>query len=267
MGRAAACVIGVTLLFASGCASTRELEESILFQPRTYPSGDWTPDSAVEDAWFEADGHKLHGWYAEAKQPRAVVLFAHGNAGNISDRRDVIELFRDKMNTTVMLFDYRGYGRSEGTPSEEGLLADARAARKWLAERAKVREQDVVIAGYSLGGAVAVDLAAKDGARGLILQSTFSSVPDTAASHFPLLPVRSLVHNHFDSAAKISSYHGPLLQSHGDADRVIPYELGQALFKAANDPKVFVTIPNGGHFEPPTKKYLAALDHFFDSLP
>jgi fermentation-respiration switch protein FrsA (DUF1100 family) len=267
MGRLTAFVIGITLLPAFGCATGRPLEDTIVFQPRAYPNGDWTPETGIEDAWFEADGNKLHGWFSEAKQPRAVVLYTHGNAGNISSLRPLLQLYRDKLNASILVFDYRGYGRSEGIPSEEGILVDARAARKWLADRAHVREQDIVLVGHSLGGGVAVDLAAKDGARGLVLESTFTSLPDAAAGQFPLLPYRSLMHNRLDSLSKISNYHGPLLQMHGDADRVIPYDVGRKLFNAANEPKQFVSVPGGGHNGPPSRAYLAALDQFLGSLP
>ena len=191
----------------------------------------------------------------------------HGNAGNVSPTgSDVLELFHG-LNAAVLVFDYRGYGRSEGSPNEDGVLADARAARRWLAARTNVREQVIVLAGHSLGGGVVVDLAAKDGARGLILESTFTSLPDTAAEHFPFLPVRSLMRTRLDSVAKIPGYHGPLLQTHGDADQIVPYELGRKLFNAANEPKQFVPVPGGGHNEPPSRKYLAALDRFFDAAP
>src|SRR5439155_17149604 len=124
-----------------------------------------------EDAWFEADdGTRLHGWFAEAKNPRAVVLHTHGNAGNVTHRAPLLELFRERLRASILVFDYRGYGRSEGTPDEKGILADARAARRWLAKRAGVAESDVVLHGTSLGGGVAVDLAARDGARGLVLE-------------------------------------------------------------------------------------------------
>jgi fermentation-respiration switch protein FrsA (DUF1100 family) len=267
MGRATALVLGSAVL-AAGCAALggRPLEDRVVFQPRPYPGGDWAPEPGAEDAWFDSDGLRLHGWFAEASEPRAVVLFMHGNAGNVSDRRHVLRLFRDRLNASVLVFDYRGYGRSEGKPNEAGVLADARAARKWLAARAKVREQDVVLAGHSLGGAVAVDLAAKDGARGLVLESTFSSLPDTAADHFPLLPARLLMQTRLDSAAKIPHYRGPLLQMHGDADRIVPYALGRKLFEAANEPKQFVAV-RGGHNDPPAREYLAALDRFLGSLP
>jgi uncharacterized protein len=267
MGRVTLLAI-VTLVLAGCTMSGRPLEDPIVFQPRAYPNGNWTPGRGVEDAWFDsADGTRLHGWFAEARQPRAVVLYAHGNAGNVTDRQFALELFRDRLSASVLVFDYRGYGRSAGTPSEAGVLADARAARRWLAERTHIRESDIVLVGHSLGGGVAVDLAAKDGARGLILEGTFTSLPDAAACHLPLLPVRHLMRTRLDSAAKIPNYHGPLLQTHGDADRIVPYALGRKLFDAANEPKTFVSVPGGGHNDPPSREYLVALDRFLGSLP
>jgi fermentation-respiration switch protein FrsA (DUF1100 family) len=271
--RASALVLGLGLL-AVGCAplarEAAKIENSIVFQPRPFPQGDWTPDPRIADVWIDApDGVRLHGWLAEPVRdpPRAVVLYTHGNGGNVTTRRHVIDLFRDRMGATVLVFDYRGYGRSGGRPTEGGVLEDARAARRWLAGRAGVREGDVVLAGHSLGGGVAVDLAARDGARGLVLEGTFTNLPDVAASHVPLLPVRAVMSARLDSVAKIRAYHGPLLQVHGDADRIVPYDLGRQLFRAANEPKQFVTIPGGGHNEHYTAEYVAALDQFIDSLP
>ncbi len=138
-------------------------ENSLIFFPSVYPEGDWEPAGLTpEDAWFKADdGTELHGWYLPADNPRAVVLFAHGNGGNLSDRRDIIEALATRLGASVLAFDYRGYGRSKGQPTEEGVLADARAARRWLAERAGVPESQVVLMGESIGGAVMVDLAAR----------------------------------------------------------------------------------------------------------
>jgi fermentation-respiration switch protein FrsA (DUF1100 family) len=195
------------------------------------------------------------------------VLYAHGNAGSVSDWRWVLRLFRERLNASILVFDYRGYGKSEGTPHEAGVLEDARAARKWLAHRTGVDETEIVLVGRSLGGAVAVDLAATDGARGLVLENTFTSLPDVAASHFPLLPVRWLMRSRLDSLAKISAYHGPLLQTHGDADRVVPLEQGERLHQAASGPKQFVVVAGGGHNDPPTAEYMQALERFLSSLP
>ncbi|MBS0207327.1 MAG: alpha/beta hydrolase [Planctomycetes bacterium] len=222
----------------------------------------------MEDAWFEsADGTALHGWLARCAEPRAVVLYCHGNAGNISYLRSMLEDLTLNHQLTVLAFDYRGYGRSEGIPNEQGILDDARAARAWLAEHAGIGEREIVLMGRSLGGGVAVDLAAKDGARGLILESTFTSMPEVAAEHVKVLPLRSVMRTRLNSLAKIADYHGPLLQSHGDADRLIPYAMGRKLHEAAPGPKRFVTITGGDHNDAQSTEYFQALDEFIASLP
>ncbi|MFH1918953.1 MAG: alpha/beta hydrolase [Planctomycetota bacterium] len=243
-------------------------EESLIFFPMRYPEGDWNPGwLSFEDAWFQSpDGLKLHGWFAECREPRAVVLFCHGNAGNVTHRAETLHALHDLAGASVLIFDYRGYGRSEGRPDEPGILADARAARAWLAQRAGVAEREIVLMGRSVGGAVAVDLAASDGARALVLESTFTSMPDVAAHHYPWLPVRWLLRTRFDSSAKIANYRGPLLESHGDADTIIPYRLGRRLFDAANQPKQFITIPSGDHNDPQDGEYYQALIAFLDGI-
>ncbi|MBI3839676.1 MAG: alpha/beta hydrolase [Planctomycetia bacterium] len=244
------------------------LEDSLIFFPSVYPEGFWQPVGfQFEDAWFTAsDGIHLHGWYVPHPQPRAVVLFAHGNAGNISHRTEILELLANRLGVSVLIFDYRGYGRSEGRPSGAGILADARAARRWLAERAKMSEAEVVLMGESLGGAVLVDLAAKDGARALILENTFSSLPDVAAFHYPWVPVKLFMRTQLNSTKKIRDYHGPLLQIHGDADTIIPLALAERLYDAANPPKQFVLIRGGDHNDPRTPAFVQALDQFFAGL-
>jgi len=244
-------------------------EEHLIFFPNRYPVGDWKPDGLkFEDAHFQsADGTKLHGWYLPHESPRAVMLFAPGNAGNVTNWAEVVKLLREEQRVSVMIFDYRGYGRSQGRPNEAGILADARAARAWLAKRADVAEKEIVLLGRSLGGSVMVDLASKDGARGLILESTFTSIPDVAAVHYPWVPVRLVMRTRLDSLSKISNYHGPLLQSHGDWDEIIPYEMGRRLFEAANEPKTFVSLRGGGHNDPQPLEFYRALDRFLDELP
>jgi fermentation-respiration switch protein FrsA (DUF1100 family) len=254
------------VLGTGGCTSIDSIERSIVFNPQAAAVA--ARPAGVEDAWFESsDGVHLHGWFAEAERPRAVVLYAHGNGGNVTVRGHVLRLFRDQLDTSVLVFDYRGYGQSEGSPTEPGVLADARAARQWLARRTGVAEGDIVLVGHSLGGGVAVDLAARDGARGLVLENTFTSLPDVAWSYVPLVPYRVLMRSRLDSLAKIPHYTGPLLQTHGDADRIVPYALGRRLFEAANEPKRFVHIPGGDHNDPSATKYVQALDRFLDSLP
>ncbi len=250
------------------CLMLMLMENMLTYAPAKYPSGDWQPVGlAVEDAEFtSADGTKLHGWYSEVPDAKAVVLFCHGNAGNVTHRADAIALLR-KLSATVLVFDYRGYGRSEGSPHEAGVLADARAARKWLAEKAKVPEQQIVLMGESLGGGVAVDMAAKEGARGLILEDTFTSLPDAAAYHYPWLPVRLLMRGKLNSLAIIQDYHGPLLQCHGDADTIVPYSLGERLFAAANEPKRFITHSGADHNDGRHGQFEQALAEYIDALP
>jgi fermentation-respiration switch protein FrsA (DUF1100 family) len=253
----------------AGCAGPlARMEQSIIYHPTDDTIGDWRAEElGFEDAWFASgDATRLHGWYASHPRPRAVVLFCHGNAGNVSHRTEALRMLRDRVGVSALVFDYRGYGRSEGEPDEPGILADARAARAWLARRAGIPEHQIVLMGRSLGGAVAVDLAA-DGARGLVLESTFSSIRDVGAAHYPWLPVRMLMRTRLASVDKIAQYHGPLLQSHGDADRVIPYRLGRRLFDAANEPKRFITIPDADHNDPQPPSYYDALVAFLDQLP
>jgi fermentation-respiration switch protein FrsA (DUF1100 family) len=245
------------------------LEDSLIYFPLPYPVGDWQPVGlTLEDAWFHAaDGTQLHGWYVPHKAPVAVILFCHGNGGNVTHRVEKLRELNRVVGASVLVFDYRGYGRCEGRPNENGVLADARAARAWLAKRAGIAEKELVVMGESLGGAVAVDLAAGDGAKGLILESTFTSVPDVAAHHYPWLPAKLLLKTRFDSLEKISAYRGPLLQSHGDADTIVPYELGRRLFQAANEPKEFYTLPKGDHNDLPDRAYYQKVRQFLESLP
>jgi fermentation-respiration switch protein FrsA (DUF1100 family) len=269
-------LVAIALTVASsGCAMLGDysplapVERGMIFQPLKYPAGNWDPKQlAYEDAWFTAkDGTKLHGWFVEHPEPRAVALFMHGNAGNITPLAESLYLLAERHRLSVMTFDYRGFGRSEGTPSERGILQDARAARSWLAERAGIPEQDVVLMGRSLGGAVAVDLAAKDGARGLVLASTFTSAPEVGKVHYPWVPTNLLMSYRFNSLGKIKDYKGPLLQSHGDADRAIPLEIGRRLFDAAPGAKRFILIPGADHNDPQSEEYREAFEEFIESLP
>ena len=245
----------------------QSLDERMLFFPARYPEGDWNPrDVEYEDLFFRADdGTRLHAWYCRCERPRAVVLYAHGNAGNLTHRAEVLRRLTRQLRVTVLIFDYRGYGRSEGTPTVEGVLSDARAAREALAKRAEVEQQEVVLMGRSLGGAIAVQLAAESPARALVLESTFSSLKDVGVEHFGMLAV--LVSDQkLNGSAVIARHAGPLLQSHGNADRTIPYALGEKLFQAANEPKRFVTIAGADHNDPQSAEYYKELDAFIAAL-
>ncbi len=244
------------------------LEESLIFFPFNCDDDDWNPSGIdIEDVRFQAaDGTRLHGWYVPHEEPLATVLFCHGNAGNLSHRIETLRRLHDDVGVSVMIFDYRGYGQSEGKPNEPGVLADARAARHWLAQREKIDEKEIVMMGRSLGAAVACDLAVADGARGLILESAFTSIPDVAAHYYPWLPVRLIMRTRLDSRSKIGDYHGPLLQSHGKPDSIIPFKFGHRLFEAANEPKQFIAFPDCDHNDPHPEEYFGRLRQFFERL-
>ena len=248
--------------------TVRSLDEMLTFFPSKYPQGNWTPpDLDFEDCWFTTeDNVKLHGWYCRHPEARAVVLFAHGNAGNLAGRAPVLKLLNEQLQLSVLIFDYRGYGQSKGTPTVKGVLLDARAARTWLAEREQIESTDIVLLGRSLGGGVMVDLAASDGARGLILESTFTSLRDVAEEMYPKWMVHAVMRNKLNSHGIIADYSGPLLISHGDSDTVIPFAHGQSLFEAANEPKTFFKLDGTDHNDSQTGEYFEALSRFIDSL-
>lgn len=269
-------LFGVLLLAAvPGCAvlgpysPTAKLESRGIFQPAKYPRGEWNQtDVLVQDAHFSAaDGTKLHGWYVAHDQPKGHALLLHGNAGNVTLLAQTLRTLSRRHNLAVLALDYRGFGKSEGTPTEVGLYQDARAARAWLAETTHIAETDVILMGVSVGGAVAVELASRDGARGLILASTFTSLPAAAQHHTPWLPMNLLLSTRMDSRSKIADYHGPLLIVHGDADEVVPYAHGQALYDAAHEPKKLVTAKGAKHNDPLPEEYRLALDDLIANLP
>lgn len=258
-------VIPVPLLAQESSPGT--LDELLLFFPTKYPEGNWTPANLrFEDVFFDSeDGTKLHGWYCPCESPRAHVLIAHGNAGHIASRADWLVYLQSKANVSVFMFDYRGYGRSQGRPSVKGVLQDAKAARSKLCDLANIKNTEVILMGESLGGAVVTHLAVDSPPAGLILQSTFSSLRDVADIHYPklswLVPKSKL-----NSRKIIADYKGPLLQSHGNADTLIPITMAQDLYHAANDPKSFVTINGRGHNNWLTDSYLRQLDDFIQGL-
>ncbi|HOM18440.1 MAG TPA: alpha/beta hydrolase, partial [Thermoguttaceae bacterium] len=265
--RAALWWVGLpAVAYVTVCVGMMWQEESFIFFPSRFPEGDWRPSLPVEDAWFEAaDGVRLHGWFLAHPQPRRVVLYCHGNAGNITHRADILEDIHRFLDASVLVWDYRGYGRSEGRPTERGVLLDAEAARNWLAKRTGWATDRLVLWGHSLGGAVAVHLAAAGGAEALVLESTFTCLPDVAAHHYPWLPVRLLMRNRLDALGLISQYHGPLFQSHGQADTIVPIRLGQKLFASANPPKQFLALPGADHNDPLGPDYYHRVREFLEA--
>lgn len=210
------------------------LENRMIYPAPPRSNGQWLPaDLGFEEVQFaSADGTRLHGWFVPHPKPAATLLFCHGNAEHVAFLAAELRWLNQTHALQVLAFDYRGYGSSEGRPSEQGILQDAVAARKWLAERSGEREESIVLMGRSLGGAVATYLAAHGSARGLILDRTFDSMPEVAATHFRWVPVRRLMRNRYPAIEWIREYDGPLLQFHGGADEIVPLLHGQRLFNA-----------------------------------
>ena len=198
------------------------------------------------------DGEKLDAWFVPGpgKTPgQPVVLILHGNAGNISHRMDSIAMFH-RLGYGVLIFDYRGYGRSSGKPSEAGLYRDAATAWEHLTRQRGIAPRRIILFGESLGGALAARLAARPAAQeqpaALVLSSVFTSVPDLAADLYPWLPARWLARLHYDTRAALVQTRCPVLVAHSPDDEIVPFRHGQSLFEAAPGPKVFLQLA-GGH--------------------
>lgn len=191
-----------------------------------------------------SDGIRLAAWFVPAEHPRGALLYAHGNAGNISHRLDAIKLFHDQ-GLSVLIFDYRGYGQSTGEPGEEGTYRDAEAAWQHLAAQRGIKPEQIVVFGESLGGAVAAHLAAQHKPGALILASAFTSVPDLAANLYPLLPVRWITRYRYDTRRYLQDVHAPVLIAHSREDEIIPFGHGQTLYAAAHEPKQFLELRSG----------------------
>jgi fermentation-respiration switch protein FrsA (DUF1100 family) len=220
----------------------------------------------VEDVFFKtSDGLELNAWFfpapAGSTRRQFVVLLCHGNGGNISHRVDVCEALREA-GVNVLSFDYRGYGLSEGRPGEEGTYLDAQAAYAW-ARRREFEPTRIIAYGESLGGAVASELCRREKTGGLILQSTFTSIPDIGSELYPWLPVRWLSRIRYDTLARLPQVDVPVLVMHSRGDGIIGYKHSERNFAAANEPKLFCEL-QGDHNDPMTdqKGFRESLEKF-----
>ncbi|MGD9124927.1 MAG: alpha/beta hydrolase [Desulfarculaceae bacterium] len=240
-------VLGAMVLSLMGAGCDRFIESQIFFPERELAAA---PDSAglvYSDHWIEtADGQRLHAWWLPAAHADTVLLFCHGNAGNISHRLENLVLL-NRLGLGVLIFDYRGYGQSSGSASEAGFYLDAEAAGRAARALATGEGARLVVFGRSLGGIAAVHLCSQMKVEGLILESTFTHLGDMARSLLPLPGLSGWLHKRFNALEKIPGIKAPLLFFHGDEDEVVPYTLGRTLFEAANQPKEFVTLAGAGH--------------------
>ncbi|MDP8259050.1 MAG: alpha/beta hydrolase [Candidatus Aadella gelida] len=195
---------------------------------------------SYKNVYFNAaDGIELHGWFLPSGKPHSdTFLFFHGNAGNIGDRVDIVR-FLNSLGVNVFIFDYRGYGNSKGIPSENGTYLDAAAAYEKVLEMNGVHRENIILYGRSLGGAVAIDLALKKKAKGLIIDGAFSSTGDMAKDIYSFLPVKVSLWVRYDSMSKIGKVKMPKLIIHSADDEIVPFHHGKELFEEAADPKEF----------------------------
>lgn len=262
---AALCVLAGLFFFG-----LRRVERAIAFHPESIRPGEvWVVPAGAADVWFvNKDGNRLHGWYFFAREEtvKATIIFFHGNGGNVKD----IGWFGERLAArgfNVLLFDYRGYGRSEGTLQDEaGLYADADAAYDYVSNERGAPPRSIVLYGQSLGTAAVTDLAARRELAAIILESGMSSGKDMARVALPWLPrgLHFLAKNRFDSARKLGQVHCPVLVTHGEPDQTIPTEQGRLLFAAANEPKKLLIYPGAGHnvFGTVGDKYLNTIAEF-----
>jgi fermentation-respiration switch protein FrsA (DUF1100 family) len=238
--------VGVLALFTvllAGC------ENSIIYHPEKYPVGLWDTSKMplpVQDVWFKAaDGVKLHGWYVPSEEAVATLLFFHGNAGNITHRLENI-FFLHHLKLNVFIFDYRGFGRSEGDPDEEGIQLDSQAAYDAVLTQPGVSVDSLFVFGRSLGGVFAAYTASKNPAAGLILESTFTNAVDMADKMMPIIP-SWYISAELNTQGYVAQLKIPKLFIHGTSDTIIPFTLGRELYKAAPQPKEFYSIVGAGH--------------------
>ncbi len=257
-------------------------ENSFIYFPAHYPEGEYEradrPDTSIQPypviedvTLITDDGVKLHAWYCTpardggALPVSRAILYLHGNAGNLSHRYDQLHLFMF-LGCAILIIDYRGYGRSEGKPSEVGLYLDGLAAWKHLVGERGFSPGGVIMLGKSLGGAVACELASQEPIEpgGVILQAAFTSVPDMARRVMPIVP-RSFIRTQMNNLDKIERVTCPKLLIHGTADTVVPFGMSEQLFAAAAEPRQFHAVPGADHNDVAAvggRAYLEAIAQF-----
>ncbi|HUZ17665.1 MAG TPA: alpha/beta hydrolase [Spirochaetia bacterium] len=222
---------------------------------------------SYEDIRFHAsDGTELDGWYISAPGARATVLLCHGNAGNISTRLPAISALHE-LGVNLFLFDYRGYGASGGTPSEQGTYRDGEAAWQWIADHSQITGgAPVIVMGRSLGGAIAARLARRHRVAGLILEAAFPSIPKLLDARVPFLPLELVAAFRYDTERDLKEVSCPVLVAHSRADRVVPFRLGRELYDRAREPKSFIELrgPHDTGFSSDRRRYLGALEAFIN---
>lgn len=261
----------LTLLTCMSLLSCCAIERRMIFHPSAVLQS--TPRQTgleFEDIYFTTrDGVRLNGWFVPHPDASSTLIWFHGNAGNIGDRVENLKLLHELVKVNVFIFDYRGYGYSQGSPSEEGTYLDGEAAfelvRRKIGDDAQTR---IVLFGRSLGAAVAAEIATRFTSQGLILESPFISIAEMARVVFPLLPIGPFLQTSYDVRDKIKKIQVPLLVLHGERDEIVPFEHGKTVFDAAPEPKTFFLVAGASHNDTWAiggAKYFGELKKFIDS--
>ena len=261
----------VLVLLGLGCADS--FVRVALFHPRKYVHE--LQGETFQEVWFQnSKKQKLHGCYFPYHKidpqgtPVGTILYSHGNGENVSQLLNRAEKMRSDFKCNVLVYDYAGYGKSEGNPTAPGVLDDGLAALTYLNQQEEIPTDQVIVWGFSLGGSVAVDLASKHKVKALIIESSFTSLAEMGRVVVPLFPAEYLLWEQLSSIKKIGNVRCPVFISHGRADRTIPFSQGERLFEAANEPKTFFIPPEGfdHHSAPHSAEHSEALRRFFHSL-
>ncbi len=258
-------LVGLIVVLALFTVLLVGCENKIIYHPIKYPDGLWDTSKMplpIQDVWFTAkDGVKLHGWYVPSEEAVATLLFFHGNAGNITHRLENI-FFLHHLKLNVFIFDYRGFGRSEGDPDEDDIYLDCQAAYDTVLTQPGVSLPSLFIFGRSLGRPFASYTASQNPAAGLILESTFTNADDMADKMFPALPVGWFISSELNTLGYVAHLSMPKLFIHGTKDTIIPYTLGRELYKGAAQPKEFYSIVGAGH----NNTYGVGGEEYFDTI-
>jgi fermentation-respiration switch protein FrsA (DUF1100 family) len=234
------------------CLVMRLLENRLVFYP-VAATELWNnpPDPAIQDVYLTSpEVRKLHAWWLPAGPDAPALLVCSGNAGNLSGRGQTLLKMADRLGTAVLIFDYPGYGKSEGSPNEPNCYDAGEAAVRWLRDEKQVPPDRVILYGESLGGGVATELAVRHACRALVLVKTFTSLPAAAKRHYPWLPVHWLMSNRFDNLSKIGGVRCPVFVASATADGVVPFAHGEEVFAAAHEPKHFFRDEGSDHNDP-----------------
>jgi fermentation-respiration switch protein FrsA (DUF1100 family) len=259
-------MIYVALAYVAILAFLLLLEDFFLYGPREAKLDKPPAGILVENVDLtDRRGESIHAWWCQApkwKPQQGAVLICHGNGGNLSHRGRMLAHWIKEIGVAALIFDYPGYGKSSGVPSEDGCYASGEAAYDWLCDVAKVPGECIMLYGGSLGGGIATDLASRRPHRALALVSAFTSFPDMAQTQYPWLPGRWLVRNRYDNIAKIAQCHGPIFIAHSPQDGLIPYWQAERLYAAAPGPKRLLKMPNAPHNDSPLDSFYPAFHEF-----